>query len=243
MYYNDKSGIVTINEFSSVDFLQLIPIAVGVFILVIIIVLAALFWRRREVKTMERREVKKMYKPLPVERRVEAPEPRVSNEEILRILNNLSGEVLEIKRYLKNLTSRLEHFVVKVPSLAGALSKYSITPINNLREAVDYLNLNEIVIFLDTGLPLESYPFPVDEKKTGILMEIYRSTKELLGDKIRGVTLLMPEETTTIYEVKVDNRSFYIAYKVKAGIEESLLDLQRSVLEEYVKKRIRELSR
>lgn len=243
MYYNDKLGVFTINQTFPVDFLQLIAIAVGVFISIIIVVFAVLFWRKRKVKTEKRGESKEVYKPPPVEKRMEIPEPRISNEEVLKVLNSLSGEVSEIKRCLRNLTRHLEYFLAKVPSLAGALSKYSITPINDLQEAIDYLNLNEIVIFLDTGLPLESYPLPVDEKKTGILMEVYRSTKELFGEKIRGVTLLMPEETITIYEVKVNDRTFYVAYKVKAGIGESLLDIQKSMLAEYVKKRIKELSR
>ena len=233
MYYSKLLEILGINEIFTIDFLQLLPIIVGVFIAVITAIFAILFLLKRRRK----KENGKTYEEAPAK-----TEPKISNEEVMKELNNLSKEVFEIKKYLRDLTAHLEHFLARVPSLAGALSKYSITPINNLREAVDYLNLNEIVIFLDTGLPLESYPLPVDEKRTGILMEIYRSTKELYGEKIQGVTLLMPEETMTIYEVKVEDKSFYVAYKAKAGIEESLLGLQRTVIEDYVKKRIRELS-
>ena len=238
MYYSKLLEILGINEIFTIDFLQLLPIIVGVFIAVITAIFAILFLLKRRRK----KENGKTYEKAPAKTEPKIPEPKISNEEVMKELNNLSKEVFEIKKYLRDLTAHLEHFLARVPSLAGALSKYSITPINNLREAVDYLNLNEIVIFLDTGLPLESYPLPVDEKRTGILMEIYRSTKELYGEKIQGVTLLMPEETMTIYEVKVEDRSFYVAYKAKAGIEESLLGLQRTVIEDYVKKRIRELS-
>ncbi len=231
MFHKQSPGTFQINEILLSQLFWLLPLVIAALILVVVLVLIFLFLSKRKKRS---RDVAVVRQEARIPKKIEP------YEEILKELSSLSKEISEIKKYLKELTGGLERFVAKFPSLAGALTSYSLTPISNLHEAAKYLNVDEIVIFLDNGLPLESYPLPVDEKKTGILLEIYRSTEELIGENVKRIAVLLPEGTIAIYKIEVNARKFYVAYKAKAGIEEDLLDLQRALIEDYIKKRIRE---
>ena len=228
-------GFYQIIDFSS----SWLILVIGILLIVFLVVIALIFLLVKRKKRL----IEKMGKKPTVEK-VQTPEiveKEKNTEKMYQELSSIKEEINELKNSFRELTNNLEKIFAKFPVLAQAITRYPLAPIKDLSEAAQYLNLEEIVIFLDNGLPLDSYPLSVDEKATGVLLEVYRLVEELSGP-VKSISFSSQAGTTKIFSIQIKDKRFYVAYKIKSGIEESIADLQISLLRDYVKQKLEELS-